>query len=229
VPLTILEKPTVKQAVEFFTQSTHQPQPLKVDCETGNPTLARCYWITPVQFDPSLRNDALRTTRIPPDMQASLDLGGFGYKVDAKGPGVLVEFLAPNYKGPLELQDRIVALSGKPIADARHYVELMSEVKEEKPVSIMIERNGERIRHLTNYQLRKREEVTTARIQAEYSADAKEIVIISRAVAAAKIIVPPQWIPAAVNWNGVPVATLENPGCFQISIKNPGQAVPCSE
>src|SRR5262249_30653008 len=137
----------------------------------------------------------------------------------------------PNYSGPLQMNDRIVALSGTPIADARHYVELLSQVVDEKPVSIMIERgigkNRERIRLTTRYQLRKREEVLTARLQAQYNAEAMEITIISRTIASMQVNVPSDWLPVTLNWNGVTVATPQSAGCYLVSIKNPGNARPC--
>lgn len=225
--ITQLENPTVQQGLDFLTKAVHVERPRKIDCETGNPTLARCYWITPTQFDPSLRNDALRSTRIAPDTQAALDFGGFGYKLDAPGPGVLVEWLPPDYKGPLQLKDRLVGLSERNLIDAKHYVELMSQVTEEKPVAVTIDRNKERIRLVTRYRLRQREEITTARVSAEYNADLKEIVIVSRTVAALRLTVPPEWAPASINWNGTVAATAENPGCYELSLKTPGSTRPC--
>jgi hypothetical protein len=120
------------------------------------------------------------------------------------------------------LKDRIVALSGKPIADPRHYVELMREVKEERPVSVTIERvtgkEKERLRLTTHYRLRQREEVVTARVQAEWVPEAREIVIVSRAVAAIELTIPEGWAPSTVNWNGNPVASPQNPGRIMVSL-----------
>ncbi len=225
--LALLEAPTIDQALGWLAGHRHQEFPEKIDCETGNPTLGRCYWIKAVEFDPSLRNDVVPSTRINPDRHASLDLGGFGYQLSAKGPGLLVEWLPEKYEGPLKRNDRIVALSGKPISDARHYAELMSQVLEERPVAITVERDKERFRLTTRYQLPKREEVLTMRIQAHYAAQAKEIVIVSRTVATVELTIPPHWIPVRVNWNGSQMATPQNPGCFILSIKTPGAARPC--
>ncbi len=231
--ISVLESATVQQLLDFLAKGLYAPYPPAVDCETGSPLMARCYWLKPVEFDAGLRNDALRSTRVNPDTSAALDFGAFGYNVDKPGPGVLVEQLPPKYDGPLQLNDRIVALSGTPIADPKHYLELLSQVKEEKPVAVTIERgtgkNRERIRVTTRYQLRKREEVLTARLQGQYQAEAKEIVIISRTVAALEVDVPAQWAPLSVNWNGVQVATPQTPGCYLVSIKNPGSARPCSQ
>jgi len=223
----VLESANTAQAVNWLARHKYTPWPLKIDCESGNPTLTRCYWLTPTEFDPRLRNYALRSTRIAPDSSASLDFGGFGYRGDAPGPGVLVEWLPENYSGPLRLKDRIVALSGSPIADPRHYVEKMSQVTEEKPVAVTIERDKERIRLVTRYLLRQRAEVVTARVQAEYLPEAKEITIVSRTVATARVQVPPQWAPVSINWNGTTVAQPNEAGCWIVSIKNPGEARPC--
>lgn len=231
--LEILESPTILTAMNWLAKHTYTEYPLKIDCETGNPSLARCYWIQPTDFDPTLRNDALPSTRIAPEVTASLDFGGFGYSANKPGPGVVVEFLPENYKGPLKLGDRLVALSGKTIQDPKHYIEMMSEVREEKPVAVTIERmegkEKDRIRLVTRYVLRKREEVITTRIQAEYLADAKEIVIVTRTVAALRVTVPEAWAPATINWNGQQVATPHNAGCYQLSLKEGGASKPCPQ
>lgn len=231
--LHLMESPAIDTALDFLAKHLYSEFPRQIDCETGSPQVARCYWITPTDFDPSLRNDAIRSTRVPAEVYGSLDLGGFGYKPDAPGPGVLVEFLPPKYEGPLQLQDRIVALSGKPIADARHYLELMSQVTEERPVQVTIERlvekKKERIRVLSRYQLPRRQEVITARLQAHYNPEAREIVIISRTVAALDITVPPHWVPSTINWNGDLAASPENAGCYHLSKKEPGNAKPCEK
>lgn len=227
IHIDILESANTGQAIEWLAKQKLTAWPQKIDCETGNPTLARCYWLTPTEFDPKLANAALRTTRISADSAASLEFGPFGYRTDVPGPGVIVEFLPPNYSGPLKLKDRIVALSGSPIADPRHYVEKMSQITDEKPVAVTIERDKERIRLVTRYQLRQRPEVITARVKAEYLPEAKEITIVSRTVATARLQVPPQWAPVSVNWNGTTVAQPNEPGCWIVSIKNPGEARPC--
>lgn len=230
--LTLLDPPTTAAALDFLGKHPYEPWPSKIDCETGNPMMARCYWITATGFDPNLRNDAIRSTRVAPDsMGASLDFGAFAYKPDAPGPGIVVEDLPPKYTGPLLVGDRIVALSGKEIYDAKHYAELMSQITEEKPVSVTIERKSgkekERIRLTTYYKLKKREEVVTARLQASYSPDSKEVTIISRTVAELQINIPEQWVPATINWNGNPMASPQTTGCFVISLKLPGSARPC--
>lgn len=230
--LTVLEAPTIGQVLDFLARNTITGFPGKIDCETGNPAMAQCYWVRLTAFDPALRNDAIRSSRVNPDLPASLDLGGFGYQPTAPGPGVLVEWLPPNYTGALRLKDRIVALSGKPVVDGGHYVELMKEVKEERPVSITVERvtgkEKERFRLTTRYQLRQREEVITARVQAEFVPESREIVIISRAVAALELTIPEGWAPSTVNWNGNQMASPQSPGCLVLSLKEPGASRPCA-
>lgn len=229
--LTLLEGPTVGQALDFLAKQAYTAFPQKIDCETGNPTMARCYWIRMTGFDPALRNDAIRSSRLNPEATASLDFGGFGYRADRPGPGVVVEWLPPNYSGPLKVNDRITQLSGRPIADPRHYVEMLGEVKEERPVSVTIERKEgketERMRITTRYRLRQREEVVTARVQAEHSSEAKEITIVSRAVAALELTIPEGWAPGTVNWNGNQMASPQSPGCLILSLKEPGASRPC--
>src|SRR5262249_38528793 len=52
--------------------------PPTVDCETGSPAFARCYWIEMTKFDPKKRNDVLKSTRVMPGSGASLAFGPFG-------------------------------------------------------------------------------------------------------------------------------------------------------
>lgn len=222
-----LESPTTQAALDFLAGHRYTEYPAKIDCETGNPALARCYWVVPIRFDASLRNDAVLSSRIPPDPQASLDFGGFGFKPDEPGPGVAVEWLPPDYKGPLQLHDRILMLSGTRIADPRHYRELMGHITEERPVTVTIERGKEKIRLTTHYRLRKREEVLTARVQASYFSDSREIMIVSRTVSALKIMVPPAWAPVSISWNGSQAAKPQEGGCLELSLQEPG-GKPCA-
>ncbi len=231
--LTLLEAPTVGQALEFLAKQPYAAHPRKVDCETGNPALARCYWIRMTAFNPALINQAIRSSRVNPESTTSLDFGGFGYSSNKPGPGIVVEWLPPDYAGPLRLNDRLTHLSGRPIADPRHYLEMLAEVKEERPVAVTIERKEgkelDRIRLTTRYRLKAREEVVTARVQAEYSAEAKEIVIVSRAVASLELTIPEGWAPAAVNWNGNQAANAQSAGCFLLSLEQPGASRPCGK
>jgi len=120
--------------------------PAAIDCETNSPAFARCYWIRMAKFDPSERNDVLPSTRLAGGSGAALDLGAFGYSATDAGPGVLVSHLPEKYSGPLKMADRIVALDGKPIQDARQFAETMEQMVEEKAVVALVQRGKERIR-----------------------------------------------------------------------------------
>jgi hypothetical protein len=50
-----------------------------------------------------------------------------------------------------------------------------------------------------------REETVTARVQAEFSPETRELLIISRGVAELRVEVPPAFAPAKINWNGNPL------------------------
>ena len=108
--------------------------PTEIDCETNSPAFAGCYWIRMTKFDAGERNDVLPSTRIPAAAGAALDLGGFGFKMTEPGPGVLVSMLPPKYSGPLKTGDRIVALDGRPVVDARQYVQTMAKFTESRPI-----------------------------------------------------------------------------------------------
>jgi len=105
---------------------------------------------------------------------ASLELGAFGFNLDTKGPGVLVETLPPDYKGELQLKDRIVTIGGRAIANARDYVDFMNQEKRERPVGVMVDRGRERIRLQSVIRLPEHPEPLTARIQAEQGMLANE-------------------------------------------------------
>jgi hypothetical protein len=192
--------------------------PAAVDCETGTPTFPRCYWIEMTRFDPAERNDVLVSTRVTPvGSGASLDLGGFGFSAAEAGPGVLVSWLPPKYAGPLKLNDRIMEIGGKPLADAQAYVRLMDQTVEEKPVAVSVERGKARVRLETRIVVPKREETVTARVQGRYLPDLHEIQILSRTVAQMRITVPPEWVPASINWNGSDLVKAETAGCWLLN------------
>jgi dienelactone hydrolase len=202
--------------------------PASIDCETNSPAFARCYWIRMTKFDASERNDVLPSTRVAGGSGASLDLGAFGYSVTDPGPGVLVSHLPEKYSGPLKMGDRIVALDGKPIQDARQFAETMEQIVEEKPVVALVARGKERIRVETRVVLPKRDSAVTARVQAQYSPADKEIQIISRTVTEMRVTVPPAWTPATLYWNGLSLQDLKTPGCYALTVeKELLRASPC--
>ncbi|HTM48491.1 MAG TPA: hypothetical protein VL285_07420 [Bryobacteraceae bacterium] len=215
-------------ALDWLAKHQRPQFPTTVDCETGSPAFARCYWIEMTKFDPKRRNDVLKSTRVMPGSGASLAMGPFGYDPQAPGPGAVVGWLPPDYKGPLKLEDRIVSVAGKEVKDGRDYARSMEEITEEKPVAVLIQRGRERVRVETKILLPKREELITARVQARYLPDQKELLIVSRAVTGLRLHVPSDWAPVAVSWNGLDLLKAESAGCWQLSIeKDPPAASKC--
>ena len=154
---------------QWLAQHKREAFPLSIDCETNSPTFARCYWIQPTKFDANERNDVLPSTRIPGGTGAVLDLGGFAFKKDDPGPGVLVTSLPEKYSGPLKAGDRLIALDGKPLADARQYLEMMEKVTDEKPAVVTVQRGKDRIRVETRIVLPRRDTGVTSRVQGAIS------------------------------------------------------------
>lgn len=192
--------------------------PASIDCETNSPTFASCYWIHVTKFDPAERNDVLPSTHLSPGSGAALDLGGFGFKPDDPGPGVLVSYLPEKYRGPLKMGDRIVELDGKSLEDARAYIDLMAKTVSEKRVVAMVQRGKDRIRLETRVVLPVRDPLVTARVQARYDAETRGIEIISRSIVEMRVTVPEHWIPANLAWNGLTLEGISKPGCIQLSV-----------
>jgi len=202
--------------------------PAAIDCETNSPTFARCYWIRMTKFDASERNDVLPSTRLAGGSGAALDLRGAGYYAGDPGPGLLVASFPKNYSGPLKPGDRIVALDGKLIRDARQFAETMEQIVEEKPVAVIVERGRDRFRVETRIVLPPRDSAVTACVQAQYSLADKEIQIISRTVTEMRVTVPPAWTPAKLYWNGLSLEDLKTPGCYALTVeKELLHAAPC--
>ena len=205
--------------IQWLAQHKRDPFLAAIDCETNSPTFASCYWIQMTKFDAAERNDVLESTRIAGGSGAALDLGGFGFNLTEAGPGVLVASLPEKYIGPLKAGDRLVALDGKPLADARQYVEWLDKITEEKPVTVTVQRGKERIRVETHTILPRRESAATARVQAQFLPADKEIQIISRTVTGMRVTVPPEWVPSTLLWNGLSLESLKEPGCWELSMK----------
>ena len=205
--------------IHWLAQHKREAFPLSIDCETNSPTFARCYWIQPTKFDAGERNDVLPSTRIPGGTGAALDLGGFGFKLDDPGPGVLVTSLPEKYSGPLKSGDRLIALDGKPLASARQYLEWMEKVTDEKPAVVTVQRGKERIRVETRITLPRRESGVTSRVEAQYLPAEKEIQIVSRTIAEMRVTVAPQWVPATLLWNGLTLENLQEAGCWVLAVQ----------
>lgn len=213
----------LEKALDWLAAQSRDPFPAEIDCETGNLEFARCHWLEITKFDPAQRNDVLRSTRVLPGAGGYLDLGGFGYDPAAPGPGILVVWLPPGYKGPLKRNDRIVSVGGRAIKDAQDYLALMDEA-EERPAAVIVERGKERLRLETRILLARREETATARVQARFFSDTREVLIVSRGVGELRVQLPAFWAPAQFNWNGNDLGRLEQPGCWLLS---PAAARPC--
>ncbi|HEY1339214.1 MAG TPA: hypothetical protein VGF59_16995, partial [Bryobacteraceae bacterium] len=137
---------TPDEMLDWLIKHAREDFPREIGCETNSPAFASCYWIRMTKFDAAERNDVLAPTRIPASSGAALDLGGFGFKPDDPGPGVTVSYLPEKYNGPLKMGDRIVALDGREIANARQYMDLMAKFVEEKQAVVMVQRGKDRMR-----------------------------------------------------------------------------------
>jgi pimeloyl-ACP methyl ester carboxylesterase len=204
---------------DWLRPHTRPEFPESVDCETDAPAFASCYWIRMTKFDSTERNDVLASTRVPPSVSGALDLGGFGFKKDEPGPGVLVGYLPEKYSGRLKLGDRIVELDGREIPDARRYVEMMAQVSAERPAVATVQRGKERMRIETRIVLPQRPPGVTARVRARYLPEEREVEIVSRIVTEMRVEIPPAWAPAILNWNGVPVEKVDQGGCRLLTVE----------
>jgi hypothetical protein len=205
---------TPASVLDWLASKRRDEIPAEIDCETTSPQFASCFWIRMTKFDTAARNDVLPSTRAQPGSGAMLDLGGFGFNRNDPGPGVLVTWLPDKYAGPLKMNDRIVALGGKAIANPREYAEMMDKTVEEKEVVVMVQRGGDRVRLETRIILPKREQAFTARVQGKYLAEEKEIQILSRTVTELRLTVPEAWVGSMIDWNGTPVARADHGGCW---------------
>jgi hypothetical protein len=202
--------------------------PLTVDCETNSPTFASCYWVQPTKFDAAERNDVLPMTLIPADSGAALDLGGFGYRLNDPGPGVTVAFLPEKYNGPLKVGDRLVALDGKPIDNARQLVQILEKADATRAAVVMVARGKDRIRVETRLVVPRRESVVSARVKAEFLPEYHQIVLISRSVTEMRVTIPADWIPADLLWNGLTLENVKTAGCYALRLdKELLHAAPC--
>lgn len=210
---------TASSVIQWLGRHQREDFPLAIDCETNSPTFARCYWVRMTKFDAAERNDVLPSTRIAGGISAALDLGGFGFKLDDPGPGVLVSQLPEKYNGPLKLGDRIVSLDGREIANARQYRDQMEKVTEDKLAVAAVQRGKDRIRIETRIILPRRDPAVSARVEAQYLPDDKEIQIVSRTVTEMRITVPPQWAQAKLLWNGLALESIQEPGCWVLTVQ----------
>ena len=165
---------------------------------------------------------------IPGDSGSSLDLGGFGYRGDDPGPGVGVVFVPEKYTGPLKVGDRLVALDGKPIDNARQLIQTLAKADATRYTVVMVQRGKDHVRIETRIVVPHREVVVTARVKAQYDPESHEILLITRSVTDMRVTVPIAWIPAELNWNGLTLETLKTAGCYALTLeKELLHAAPC--
>lgn len=205
---------------EWLGRHRRDPFPTDVDCETNSPQFAQCFWIQMTKFDPAERNDVLGSTHLEGAQTASLDLGGFGYKPDEPGPGVLISYLPDKYNGPLKLGDRIVALDGRPIETPKGYLEMMARYTESRPAVATVHRGKERIRLETFVIVPKRDLTVTARVQGQFQASEREVQIVSRTIKEMKITIPDEWArDSRLSWNGLALEKIEAGGCWILTVE----------
>jgi predicted esterase len=217
--LSVASGGSAATVIQWLAGHQRDAVPREVDCETNSPQFARCYWIQMTKFDAAERNDVLASTRVAAGTGAMLDLGGFSLKLDDPGPGALVSLLPEKYSGPLKVNDRIVSLDGRPVADVKQYQELMEKYTEEKPAVIAVQRGKDRIRIETRIVLPRRDSGVTARVEAQYRAAEKEIQIVSRTATEMRVTIPAEWLPATLLWNGLTLENLKEPGCWMLSMQ----------
>jgi predicted esterase len=213
---------------DWLAGHARRPFPPEADCETNSPAFASCFWLEPMKFDMNERNDVLPSTRILAGSAAALDLGGFGYKLDEAGPGILVSYLPQKYSGPLKMGDRIMEIEGKAIANARQYREIMSKYTEEKRVVILVQRGKNRERIETRVVPQRFDAAPSARVQGKYDLDDKLVLVVSRAVTGMRVTVPEEWVGSGLMWNGLSMEKIEKTGCILLTIdKELMHAAPC--
>jgi hypothetical protein len=213
--VSLRKSATIEEGLDWLAAQRRDPVPPVVDCETGNPQFARCFWLEATELDPKRRNDVLGSTRVPPGSGAYLALGGFGFESSAAGPGVLVGWLPPKYAGQLKLGDRIVSVAGREIRDAADYSRFMDEQVDARSIGVTVMRGKQRIRMETRIVLPERQELSTARIQGKYTPELRELLVITRGVSAFRLALHPDWSGAAVSWNGEDLGKLDA-GCWQV-------------
>lgn len=204
---------------DWLLRHTRDPFPTAIDCETNAPTFGSCFWVQMTKFDSNERNDVLPSTHVPADNGAALDLGAFSAKLDDPGPGLLIAKLPEKYSGPLKVGDRIVELNGRPIENARTYLDLMAKVTSEQRAAVMIQRGKDKMRLETRIVLPVRSPIVTARVQGKYDPETKGIDLVSRTVTEMKVTIPAQWVPAVLSWNGLTLENIAQPGCLLLTIE----------
>lgn len=221
---------TIAKVFEELGKHAHIDFPSVADCETSTAKFAKCYWLEPAKFDAGERNDVLPNTRVIDGSGASLDLGGFGYKLTDPGPGVLISYLPKDYYGPLKTGDRLIELDGAPVEDAHDFDARLNKMYAEKTIVALIQRGRERLRLDTRVALPRPDALVTARVQGKYDPEFKTVQIVSRSVSELRVTIPPQWAPSDLYWNGLAIEDVAKPGCYLLTVdKELLNAAPCAQ
>jgi len=127
--------------------------------------------------------------------------------------------LVPGHTGPNHRKDGAAgARRSRIIADAHEYQKLMSKAGAAAQAAVMIQRGKQRTRIETRILVPRHDFLPTARVQGKYDPDLKQILVISRGVAAMRLTVPEAWAGASLFWNGLTIQQIDRPGCVLLSI-----------
>ncbi len=111
----------------------------------------------------------------------------------------------------------LASIAGKPLRGPAEYLALLDQTLEAKPIALVVERGGSRIRLETRVLLPVREETVTARVQARYLPELKEVEILSRSVSELRVTVPNHWSGAKITWNGLEPGVVDAAGCWLLA------------
>ena len=66
----------------------------------------------------------------------------------------------------------------------------------------------------------RRDPVLTARVEAQYLPEDKEIQIVSRTIQEMRVTIPSHWAPdSKLFWNGLVLEKVETPGCLVLTVE----------
>ena len=96
----------------------------------------------------------------------------------------------------------------------------MKSIADSRDAVVTVQRGTARQRVETRIVAPKRPSVVSARAQGKFDAEEREIAIVSRAVSEMRVTIPAHWVPATLNWNGLPLDELKEPGCLALHVQN---------
>ena len=117
------------------------------------------------------------------------------------------------------MNDRIVALDGKAIADAKQFQDMLDKVTDESHTVATVQRGKDRIRVETRFVVPRRDAAVSARVQAEYLPAEKTVQVISRTVTEMRVNISPAWVPGSLMWNGLALEEIKEPGCWVLTMQ----------